>query len=78
MKWHVLEHNMWDQQFMKLSQILGMGSKLWDDQISKTDPKAKRFVVKKYFDRQLLESKLRFMQWYHQDQQRKERFGQVK
>lgn len=62
---------------MKISEIVGEGNKLWDEKISKISKRDKNYIVLKYFNRQLLDSKKKFMKWYIGDQDTKLRYGQI-
>ena len=74
LKWDFLETQIWNKQYNKLGWVLGAGHKLWEEKIKKTSPPTKSFVLQTYFNRQLLDGKVRFMKWYLKDQEMRIRY----
>ena len=58
--------------------ILGPDHKFWNEKVIKIKPKVKEWVVRQYFNRQIFDNKLRFMQWYINEQNRKHTAGVIK
>ena len=77
MKWHVLENQLWDSQTSILRVMLGPGHKLWEEKILKITPEAKSFMVRQYFNRQMLNSRVNFMKWYLKHMEIKVRYNVI-